>query len=116
MLFLKDHICVYPANGTWVVRAGGGIIAESSQAMLLKEGEYPEVVYFPKEDVAMPFLEKTDKHSICPHKGEAGYYNVVGKNGIIENAAWSYDEPVKGLHEITGFISFYTHKAAVERL
>ena len=71
---MTKHIAIRPADGTWVVRAGGAVIGESSDALELTEGDYPFVIYFPRDDVAMAFLDRTDRKTVCPHKGEASYY------------------------------------------
>ena len=58
---MAAHITIHPAEGTWVVRADGAVIAESRNALELTEGSYPPVIYFPPGDVAMAFLEPSDR-------------------------------------------------------
>ena len=65
---MSDHITTRPATGTWSVRAGGAVIGESKNAIELIEGDLPPVIYFPKSDLAMAFLDQTDQTSICPIK------------------------------------------------
>ena len=43
---------IYPAQGTWVVRAGGSVIGESTRALELVQRDWPFVIYFPREDIA----------------------------------------------------------------
>ena len=38
---------IYPAEGTWVVRAGGSVIGESTRALELLQRDWPFVIYFP---------------------------------------------------------------------
>ena len=113
---MSSHISVRPITGTWVIRAGGAIIGESKRAVELIEGSYSPVVYFPRDDVAMAFLEKTSKTSTCPHKGVATYYSIIAKSGEIEDAAWSYEAPIEGVGSIAGYLAFYPDKAAVEEV
>lgn len=113
---MADHIKISPASGTWVVRAGGAVIGESSNALEMTEGDYPPVIYFPRADLAMAFLDQTDTQSTCHWKGAATYYSIVAKSGPIKDAAWSYDTPKAGLEAIAGHIAFYPNKAAVEEL
>jgi uncharacterized protein (DUF427 family) len=113
---MADHIKIRPATGTWVVRAGGAVLGESKNALELVEGEYPPVIYFPREDLAMAFLEPSDKSSLCPDKGEASYFSIVAKSGPIAEAAWSYETPKAEVGSIAGHIAFYTNKVAVERV
>lgn len=112
----NDRITIKPATGTWVVRTGGAVIAESANALELSEGDYPPVIYFPRGDVAMAFLDASDQTSICPFKGVASYFHIAAKSGTIENAVWSYESPLDQVQEIAGYLAFYTDKAAVERV
>lgn len=113
---MADHIKIRPADGTWVIRAGGAVLGESDRALELIEGEYPPVIYFPRDDVAMAFLEPSDTVSTCPHKGAASYFSIVTKSTTLTDAAWSYVEPKDGVAEIAGYLAFYTTEVAVEQL
>ncbi len=74
---MSDHIKIRQAPGTWVVRAGGAVLGESTNALELSEGDYPPVIYFPRDDLAMAFLEKTEHTSQCPWKGQASYFSIA---------------------------------------
>ncbi|MDF0600105.1 DUF427 domain-containing protein [Psychromarinibacter sp. C21-152] len=113
---MNSHIRTRKAEGTWVVRAGGAVLGESSDAVELTEGDYPPVIYFPRADLAMAFLEPSDTRSTCPYKGEASYYTIQAKSGPITDAAWSYETPKEGLEAIAGRLAFYTDRVAVEQL
>ena len=112
-----SKITIRKAGGTWTVRAGGAILAESRNALELTEGDYPPVIYFPREDIAMAFLDESAQTSHCPFKGDAQYYSIETKSQTIENAAWSYEAPKPEVAQIAGHIAFYkTEKVAVERI
>ncbi|WP_104019427.1 DUF427 domain-containing protein [Roseovarius nitratireducens] len=112
-----NKITIRKADGTWTVRAGGAILAESRNALELTEGEYPAVIYFPREDIAMAFLDESEQTSHCPFKGDARYFSIETKSQTIENAAWSYEAPKPEATRIAGHIAFYTtDKVAVERI
>jgi uncharacterized protein (DUF427 family) len=114
---MADHIKIRRAEGTWTIRAGGAVLGESTTALELTEGSYPFVIYFPRGDIAMAFLDKTDKTSTCPWKGEASYYSIVTKSKTLENAAWSYENPKPGMEAIKNHIAFYvTDAVTVERI
>jgi len=104
------------AGGTWVVRAYGAVIGESQNALSLEEGDYPEVIYFPRGDIAMEFLDRSETASHCPQKGDATYFGVSSPEGTMADAAWSYENPLEGAAEIAGHIAFYTEKVTVEEL
>ncbi|RMD94781.1 MAG: DUF427 domain-containing protein [Alphaproteobacteria bacterium] len=113
---MAEHIRIRRAPGTWVVRAGGAVIGETTQALELSEGDLPPVIYFPREDIAMAFLEKSATVTRCPMKGEASHYSLHGNSGVIEDAAWSYEAPNPAVNEIGGYLAFYPDKAVVEEI
>ncbi len=113
---MADHITIRPAGGTWVVRAGGAVIGESNQALELVEGDMAPVIYFPRGDIAMAFLDKSETTSHCPYKGDAQYYTIMAKSGPITDAVWSYEDPKDATGQIKGYLAFYTNKVAVEQV
>lgn len=105
---MADHITIKKATGTWAVRAGGAVLGESNDALELVEGSYAPVIYFPRGDIAMAFLDESDSTSHCPHKGDARYFSIVTKSRTLENAVWSYEEPRAGVSEIKDHLAFYS--------
>ncbi|QIE44061.1 DUF427 domain-containing protein [Pseudohalocynthiibacter aestuariivivens] len=102
------HIKIRKAQGTWVVRAGGAVLAETANALELNEGDHPAVIYFPRSDVAMAFLDISDQTTRSPHKGQANYYNIVTKSHTLENAGWSYEDPKPDVAAIKGYLAFHS--------
>ena len=113
---MADHIKTRTAPGTWVVRAGGAVIGESRRAVELTEGHYPPVMYFPRDDIAMAFLEPSPTRTTCPHKGEARYFSIHTKSSVIADAAWCYETPNAGMEAIAGHLAFYPDRVTVEEL
>lgn len=113
---MADHIKTRKPAGTWVVRAGGAVIGESKSVVELSEGDLEPVIYFPREDIAMAFLDPSDTRTHCPHKGDATYYSIHTKSTVIDDAAWSYEDPKPGLESIKGHMAFHTDKVTVEEL
>ena len=111
---LTERLRINAAEGTWVVRAGGAVIGESSNALELVEGDYPPVIYFPREDLGMAFLERSETTTVCPHKGQASYFDIVTKSGPIRDAGWSYETPLPDAARIAGHIAFYKDKVTLE--
>ena len=113
---MADHIKVRPAEGTWVVRAGGAVLGESSAALELTEGDYPPVIYFPRDDIAMDFLDASEKTSHCPYKGDASYFSIVTKSTVLKDVVWTYETPKDGVQGIKDHLAFYPDQVAVEKL
>ncbi|MFN3857160.1 MAG: DUF427 domain-containing protein [Caulobacter sp.] len=103
-----------PAEGRVRALFEGHEIADTADALVLREGDYPPVVYFPREDVEMAVLRKTDHTTRCPHKGVASYYTIYRDRQIIENAAWSYESPIEGAELIAGRIAFYPEHVDIQ--
>lgn len=104
---MVDHISIRKAEGTWTVRAGGAVLGESTDALELIEGDYPSVIYFPRADIAMAFLDETEKTSHCPHKGDARYFSVVTKSTTLENVVWSYETPNGAAAKVQNYLAFH---------
>ncbi|MDC0657282.1 DUF427 domain-containing protein [Leisingera sp. SS27] len=99
-------IRIRKAEGTWTVRSGGAVLGETSNALELSEGDLDPVIYFPREDIAMAFLDRTSKTTHCPHKGDASYFSIANKSSVTENAAWSYEDPKEEVAQIKGHLAF----------
>ena len=80
----------------------GKVIAETSKYEVV-EGN----IYFPPDSVKKEFLKRSDKHTTCPWKGIASYYDVVVDGKVNEDAAWYYPEPSKLAQNIKGYIAFW---------
>ncbi len=114
---MAGQIKIREAAGTWVVRAGGAVLGESKRALELTEDGYPTRIYFPREDIAMAFLDGSEKSTTCPHKGDAGYFSIVTKSTTIRDAAWSYATPKDEVARIAGHLCFYEdERVTVEQL
>ncbi len=113
---MSEHIKIHKANGKWVVRAGGAILGESTNALKLSEGDMKPVIYFPRDDIAMIFLDESDHSSHCPHKGDASYYSIQTKSTVLENAVWSYENPIEAVAQIKGYLAFDPAQITVEEL
>jgi len=111
-----SDVKAYPAEGLWVVRADGAVIAESRAAQELLEPGRAPVIYFPRRDVAMAFLEPSETQTTCPHKGAASHFHITSPGSQANDAAWSYETPVTGLEAIAGHVAFDAARVTVERL
>lgn len=109
-------ISIAPAEGVWVVRAGGAVLGESRAALELVEPGHAPVIYFPRGDLAMAMFERGPRTTTCPHKGEASYYAIHTKSVVIDDAAWSYESPREEVAEIAGHLAFDPEKVTLERI
>ena len=109
-----DHpISMSAAPGRMHARYQGHVIADSDNVIILTEAGYRPVCYFPREDVAMDFLARTDRDTHCPYKGHATYFTITMDGVITENTAWSYEAPYPAMAAIAGRIAFFPHDVDV---
>lgn len=109
-----DHpIVIAPFAGRVVVRAGDKVIADSRQALSLKEAQYPAVLYVPRADADMTSLTRSTHATHCPYKGEASYFDLP-TGGRGRNGVWSYEAPHEAVAAIADHLAFYQDKVEIE--
>lgn len=113
---MVDHITIEKAEGTYVVRAGGAVLGETTEAIELSEADLEPVIYFPRDALAMAFLDASETKTTCPHKGDAVYFSIQTKSVLIADCAKSYEAPKPGFEAIAGHLCFDPEKVAVEKL
>jgi uncharacterized protein (DUF427 family) len=108
------HIEIKPEQKRVRVTLRGEVIADTGDALALKEGSYPVVYYIPRKDVKMDRLARTTHSTHCPHKGDASYFSI--QDGPA-NAVWSYEQPKNQVAAIKDHLAFYPDKVdAIEKV
>ena len=103
-----DHpISIQPNPARVVVSVAGRVIADSRNALTLREADYPPVQYIPAKDVDFSQLERTDHATYCPFKGDCSYYSIPAGGKKSVNAVWSYQEPFPAVEQIKEHVAFY---------
>ncbi|MFM0041658.1 DUF427 domain-containing protein [Paraburkholderia sediminicola] len=106
-----DHpITVEPDTARVVVKVAGRVIADTRNALVLREASYPPVYYIPRNDVEMTLLERTDHATYCPYKGECAYYSIPIGGERTVNAVWTYESPYAAVKEIAQHLAFYPNR------
>ena len=109
-----DHPITITANEARVqVAYRGHVIGDSRETLLLKESTYKPVLYFPREDIEMAFLARTDRVTFCPYKGEANYFSLFMDGHLAENAVWTYEDPYPAVAQIKGRLAFYPDRTRI---
>ena len=80
----------------------GKIVAESDNTIVVEGNQY-----FPPDSIKKEYFSETDKHTICPWKGQASYYDVIVDNQANRDAAWYYPEPKAAAREIKNYVAFW---------
>jgi uncharacterized protein (DUF427 family) len=103
-----DHpITVEENPARVVVSVAGRVIADTREALTLREASYPPVQYIPRKDVDMSLLKRTDHATYCPYKGDCAYYSIpLGAERSV-NAVWTYEAPFAAVAAIKDHLAFY---------
>lgn len=107
---MTHHIDIERRPGTVTVTAGDTVIARSEDPLLLFETGYPVRAYLDRSEVLAEVEPHAGKHTTCPYKGVASYWTVAG----VEDAAWSYDDPLTAVAAIAGRLAFDPARVTVE--
>lgn len=103
-----DHPISIKANPLRVVVSiGGRSVADTREALTLREAGYAAVQYIPRKDVDMSLLQRTAHATYCPYKGDCAYYSIALGGERSVNAVWTYEAPYAAVAEIRDHVAFY---------
>lgn len=112
-----DHpISIELSHSRVVVSVAKIEIANSRDALLLREASYPPVLYIPRKDADMSRLERSDRSTYCPYKGDCSYYTIPLGGSTSIDAVWTYERPYAAVAEIQGHLAFYRDRVASIRI
>jgi uncharacterized protein (DUF427 family) len=93
------------------VRLDGEVVARSDRPVVVHETGVPLRFYIPPEDVGAALVASATT-SVCPYKGTASYWSLDG----IEDAAWSYQDPLESMLKARGNLCFDGEKVEVREV
>jgi uncharacterized protein (DUF427 family) len=103
-----DHpITIERATSRVVVTLAGQVIADTRDALTLREASYPPVHYLPRKDVDMTLLARAHHKTYCPYKGDASYFSIPAGGERSTNAVWTYENPHEAVAAIEDHVAFY---------
>ena len=80
----------------------GVVLAESDKTIVV-EGNH----YFPPDSLNQEFFQVSDRHTTCPWKGQASYYDVEVGGQVNGGAAWYYPSPKPAAKQIKDYVAFW---------
>jgi uncharacterized protein (DUF427 family) len=80
----------------------GVVLAESDKTTIV-EGNH----YFPHDSVNWEYFLESNHTSVCPWKGNAGYYDIEVDGQVNRNAAWYYAQPSAAASRIKDHVAFW---------
>jgi uncharacterized protein (DUF427 family) len=106
-----DHpISIHRNLARVIVSVAGCVVADTHNALTLREAAYPLVQYIPVRDVEFSQLEPTDHVTYCRYRGDCTYYSVSAGGKKSLNAMWSYEDPFPAVAQIRGHVAFYAER------
>ena len=90
-----------------VVSIGGTVLADSRDALTLREAGYPPVQYIPRKGVDMTLLERSAHATYCPYKGDCAHFSIPSGGERAINAVWTYEAPYDAVAAIRNHLAFY---------
>jgi uncharacterized protein (DUF427 family) len=110
-----DHpITIAPHPKHVVVTVAGRTVADTHNALALREADYPVVLYVPRADTDMALLERSAHTTHCPYKGDAAYFSLPLAGTRGDNAIWTYEEPYRAAAPVKDYLAFYADRVTIE--
>jgi uncharacterized protein (DUF427 family) len=95
------------------VTAAGVTLVDTVDTVILFETALRPRLYVSPALVDIELLRRSETSTYCNYKGSATYWNVVAGGTVVQDAAWSYDDPLPESLPIAGLLSFDETKLEV---
>jgi len=95
------------------VEAAGVTLVDSTDTLAVYETALEPRLYVEPGLVRTDVLEPSTTRTYCPYKGTASYWSARIGSELIEDVAWSYEDPVPESAPLGRYLSFYENRLTV---
>jgi uncharacterized protein (DUF427 family) len=95
------------------VSVAGTVLADTVDTTIVFETSLEPCLYVSPDHVRTDALRRTSTSSWCNYKGEATWWAAVIGDVVVDDVAWSYEDPLPESTQIRGFLSFDAARADV---
>ncbi len=88
------------------VSVGDTVLVDTDDTVIVFETALEPRLYVDPSHVCTHLLLRTETTNYCNYKGVATYWGAEVGDTLVEDVAWSYEEPLPESHAIKGFLSF----------
>jgi uncharacterized protein (DUF427 family) len=82
------------------------VLVDSADTVIVFETSLAPRLYVDPALVRTDLLRRSESSSYCNYKGVATYWSAVIGDAVVDDVAWSYEEPLPETLPIRGFLSF----------
>jgi uncharacterized protein (DUF427 family) len=102
-----------PTTRALQVQVGGTTLVDTDDTLILFETSLAPKLYVAKALVRMDLLRPSATTTWCNYKGVASWWTAVIGDDVIDDVAWSYEDPLPESSQIAGMLSFDVERAHV---
>jgi uncharacterized protein (DUF427 family) len=95
------------------VDIAGTTLVDTDDTTIVFETALAPVLYVAPALVRTDLLRRSDTSSYCNYKGYATYWSAAAGDGVVEDVAWSYHDPLPETQPIKGYFAFDATRAEV---
>jgi uncharacterized protein (DUF427 family) len=95
-----------PTRRRLSVEVAGSRLVDTTETVIVFETALDPRLYVRPGLVRTDLLRKTGTATYCNYKGEATYWAAVIGSTVVEDVAWSYEDPLPESSTIKGLLSF----------
>ena len=95
-----------PTNRGLRVAVAGAVLVDTTETVIVFETALEPRLYVDPSLVRTDSLQRSQTSSYCNYKGDATYWSAVIGDTVVEDVAWSYEDPPPETLPIKGYFSF----------